>query len=358
MMISRNIVLIISLLALYGCSKLPKIDKVLPDKRTSYQKSRDMPSLEVPPDLTVTEGEYAVDIPGEESTSLSEFEARRSNNHGGVNTVLGAGEFDGEQWLALKGSSVDIWPRLHEFWKEKGYTIDLDDAELGVLETDWKEGEGDKHKFKIFTEPDESGGTILFMSSERQELSEGEWLDAGADTRLEKNVIRKLNLHFYGTEVGSTTSTASSSNNSSSSRSAAPESIKPKAEVLDVGEGKNYLAIPQEFTRAWRETKMVVERAGYLIESSDQEKGTYDIRYFKPEGKKEKKGLLSKLKFWDKDWGDWLDDEEANGALYQLSLTGVGEKTEVIVMNEKGEWEIGEDAEDILDTLRNMYNQL
>jgi len=65
----------------------------------------------------------------------------------------------------------------------------------------------------------------------------------------------------------------------------------------------------------------------------------------------EDEGLLSKLKFWG-------DDEDEEGTVYQLSLTGVGDKTEIIVMNEKGEWETGQDASVILNTLRNLYNQL
>jgi outer membrane protein assembly factor BamC len=353
MIILRNLVLILSFIVFYGCSNIPGLGDLasaLPDKQTAYQKSRGMPTLEIPPDLTVTEGEYAADIPGEESTSLSEFQRQRAQNKR-QGSVLGSGEADGEQWLALRGSSYDIWPKLHEFWDEKGYVIDLDDAELGVLETDWKEIDSSRHKFKIFTEPNEAGGTILFLSSEREELSEGEWLEALADTTQEKNVIRKINLHFYGTEVPNvSSSTSSSSSSSSRSASATPEPEKPKAEVLDVGDGKSYLTIPQEFSRAWREAKMVVERAGYLIEASDQEKGLYDFRYFMPEGEEEEKGLLSKLKFWG--------DDEDEGKLYQLSLTGVGDKTEIIVMNKDGEWETGEDAKVILETLKENYNKL
>ncbi len=352
MMILRNLLLILTFMAVYGCSGMPgfDLDKVLPDKRTSYQKSRGMQELEVPPDLTVTEGEYSTDIPGEESTSLSEFQRQRAVNKR-QGTVLGSGEADGEQWLALRGSSYDIWPKLREFWEQQDYAIDLDDAELGVLETNWKAEEGSRHKFKIFAEPDESGGTMLFMSSEREELSEGEWLEALTDTQMEKDYIRKLNLHFYGTEGINASSTASSSSSSAASIPAVkPEPEKPMAKVLDVGDGKSYLVFPQEYTRAWRETQMVIERAGYVIETSDQEKGIYDFRYFKPEGEREEKGLLSKLKFWG--------DDEDEGKLYQLSLTGVGDKTEVIVMNKDGEWETGEDATVILDTLKGLYNQL
>ncbi len=334
-----------------ACSSLPSLDEVLPDKRKTYQKSRDLPSLEVPPDLTVTEGEYAAAIPSDEqSNTLSEFEKQRAagtrKSIGGA--VLGGGQSDGEQWLALQGTTVDIWPQLHQFWQEKGYELDLDDAELGVLETDWKEGEGEKHKFKIFTEPGESGDTILFLSSERQELSEGAWLEAAADTDMEKKIIRKISLHFYGTEFESTVSVSESSDTSSETSSTKIKKIRPITEILDVGEGKSYLAIPSEFTRVWRDTELVMQRAGYLIQDKNQENGTYNFLYYRPEGEK-KKGLLKKLKFWG-------DDDE--GTPYQLSLTGVGNKTEVIIMNEEGEWETGDDASVILSTLKDLYNNL
>lgn len=354
MMILRNFLLILACIAIYGCSNIPglgSLDDVLPDKRTEYQKSRSLPELEVPPDLTVTEGEFAADIPGEESTSLSEFQRQRTqrNRQG---SVLGSGESDGEQWLALRGTSIDIWPKLQQFWAEKGYEIDLDDAELGVLETAWKEESGSRHKFKIFTEPDEAGvGTILFMSSEKEDLSEGVWLEATADSRFEKETVRKLNLHFYGEETATSSVATNVSSNKASAAKPTPKPVKLKAEVLDVGDGKSYLAIPREFTRAWREVKSVVERAGYVVESSDLEKGLYDIRYFKPEGEQEEEGLLSKLKFWG-------GDEEDEGTLYQLSLTGVGDKTEVIVMSSEGEWETGEDANVILEALKENYNKL
>lgn len=337
----------ICVLNIFGCSSLPSLDEVLPDKRKTYQKSRDLPALEVPPDLTVTEGEYAAAIPSdEEANTLSEFERQRAagtrKSLGGA--VLGGGQSEGEQWLALQGNTADIWDQLGQFWLDKGYKLDINDAELGVLETDWKEDEGVKHRFKIFAEPGQSGDTIIYLSSEKQESFEGTWVEAAPDTDLEKKVIRKLSLHFYGTEFDDTASVASEDASTSK-----PEPIRPKAEILDLGEGKSYLAIPQEFTRAWRDTELVLQRAGYIVQEKNQEKGLYNILYFRPQEEKEE-GLLSKLKFWG--------DDEDEGTPYQLSLTGVGVKTEIIVMDKDGEWETGEDAATILARLKELYNQL
>jgi outer membrane protein assembly factor BamC len=349
MLILRNLVLLICALNMFGCSSLPSLGDVFPDKQTSYQKSRDLPALEVPPDLTVTEGEYAAAIPSdEEANTLSEFERQRAagtrKSLGGA--VLGGGESDGEQWLALQGNAADIWDQLGQFWLEKGYALDINDAELGVLETDWKEEQGVKHRFKLFAEPGQSGDTIIFLSSERQESLEGTWLEAAPDADLEKKTIRKLSLHFYGTEFEDTGSVATATNKPSPSTS---KPVKPKAEILDLGEGKSYLAIPQEFTSAWRDTELVLGRAGYIVQEKSQEKGLYKFLYFKPKGE-EKKSLLKKLKFWG--------DDEDDGISYQLNLTGVGAKTEIIVMDAEGEWETGEDAAAILAKLKDLYNQL
>jgi uncharacterized lipoprotein len=57
---------------------------------------------------------------------------------------------------------------------------------------------------------------------------------------------------------------------------------------------------------------------------------------------------LSKLKFW----GD--DDEHQ----LQLNLTGVGDKTEVTVLDKEGRWETGSISKRILDRLNREINRL
>ena len=346
----RNLILVVITLILYGCDSIPKLDDVIPDKRTEYRKSRDLPALEVPPDLTVNSNDD-MSIPSDaESTSLSEFQRQRTlSNSANSSLLLGAGEEDGERWLVLQGSSQDIWPKLREFWTEKGFELDLDDAELGVMETKWKARDAAggtlRDKYRIFTEPDETGSTILFLSSEMQAGSEGEWLDSAPDTQNEEEIVRALKLHFYGASALAAESAGSSGNAGSTAK---PKPRKPQTEILNLDGDKSYLAIPKEFTHAWRDTETVLQRAGYAILDSNQEKGTYNFLYYRPKGAKDK-GFFNKLKFWG-------DDDE--GIPYQLSLTGVGDKTEVIIMDEDGEWETGEDAGRIMSNLKNLYNNL
>ena len=345
----RNLILLNCTIFIFGCESLPSFDDVLPDKRTTYRKSRDLPELEVPPDLTVTKGEYSSDIPSDqESTSLNEFERQRSMR-GDDGIILGSGNFEDEQWVALRGTSVDLWPKLREFWQNNGYIVYLDDAELGVLETDWKITRQTKQKFKILTEPAEGGGTILFLSSERQELSEGDWLDSQPDKLAEKDIINKLNIHFNNIVKIKEDYPI---DNTSLTNSDIQKPSKEKAKILNSPEGKSYLEVTENFSLVWNNTKQVLEQAGYFLGASDQEKGIYNFRYFKSEEEEEEdKSLFSRLKFWG-------DDENEEGTLYQLSLTSVDNKIKIVVLNENGELQTEGDVINILTTMKNLYNKV
>ena len=344
----RDLILLSCIIFIYGCESLPSLDDVLPDKRTTYKKSRDLPELEVPPDLTVTKGEYSSEIPSDknESTSLNEFEKQRQMMKAD-DMILGTGDFDGEKWVALSGSAGDVWPKLQEFWKNNNYTVYLDDVELGVLETDWKETEKIRQKFKIFAESTESGGTMLFLSSERQELSEGDWLAVQPDKSAEENIINKINSYFNG---GSLAVKNNFTKKPSSISTEEKEITEGKAQIRNDNEGKNYLEVNKNFNLVWDNTKQVMEQAGYFIENSDREKGIYSFRYFRSEEEQEE-GFFSKLKFWG-------DDENEEGLLYQLSLTEVNDKTEITVLKEDGQIETGADAESILATIERLYNKV
>lgn len=339
-----NLLLLAAALGLAGCGMFQKLG--LPDKRTAYQKSQDMAVLEVPPDLTLTRGEYQALIPGEaESTTLSEFERQRDRRLKRGSKVLGSGEFEDEQWLALRGGVAEIWPGLREFWREQGYVADLDDVELGVLETAWKEDGFARNRFRVSAEPDKDG-VILFLTGEREERAEGVWFPVARDPALEKRALREISRHFYG-EV----EIAPSSLAATRARPVAPAS-SPRAVIQSLGKGKFYLVMPREFSLAWRDTEALLRNAGYDIERSDPATGVYYFLYFRPAGQAPKQGVLARLKFWGE------DEAEDVGIPYQLSLTGVGETTELIVMDGAGEWLASAEAGAILETLKDGYNRL
>ena len=353
----KIIFILITFLLVNACSYVPKLDQVIPDRRTEYKKSETLPDLEVPPDLTADAQQDALDIPDEQATTMSEFERRKNSRSGADIDTSKVDPLSGEQWLVVKGSAAEIWPRLREFWTKKGFAIDLDDVELGVFETKWLETNNKgiseiRDKFRLFTE---SGGTpdttILYLSNERQERTASEsgntaWIDIEKDPEYEKQIISDLNLYFYGDNAPAGTSSLTASESTRPTTAAIAEATRPKAEMLDLGKDKVYLALPDEFTMAWKLAEQAITKAGMFIENNDRSKGLYYILYY--EQQKEDKSLLSKLKFWG--------NKEPKGKEYQISLTGVGDKTELVVLDDKGEWIPKDDATKILTYIRAQYN--
>ncbi len=351
---TRLFIIFILTLATVSCSYMPKMDNILPDKSTEYKKSESLPDLEVPPDLTAEAVNDSMSIPNE-GARKSEYEKRRrggSASQAGPSTPVPDSD---EQWVSVRGNNRNIWPRLRAYMTEQGYSMDLDDAELGVLETEWsdphlEDGFSYRDKFKIFSEPGaEQSLTVLFITNQRQVLAKRQdgsdsWSDKEKSIVAEKKLAGDLNLFFNGSREAIVSAGPATGGDVQQNTAPRKQSL-----VQSAGDGKDYLAIPEEFTRAWRNTEIALERAGLPIESKDQGKGIYNIIYFDARAG-EKKGWISKLKFWG-------GNDAPDGVPYQISLTGVGDKTELVILNAEGEWATDNDALQIMAIIQNHLNR-
>lgn len=348
-----------------GCSHIPKLDDVLPDKRTEYKKSEALPDLEVPPDLTSASENASMSVPGEGQATLSEYKKEKSQqresaqNRGQLQVTpqpapqaqlytspapeVGAPAEN--QWVAVRGSTGDIWPQLRRYLADKGYTFDLDDAELGVLGTNWSgpvssDGTVLRSRYKIFSETgQEPGTTVLYVTCERQQQTTNGWRDLDEDVMAGRLMVGELNLYFNNSNMQITPVAAMTTTTS-----------RGTAHIEDGGDGKLILVIPDEFTYAWKHAENALQRSGLFINRTDQDRGIFAVTYVNASGKK-KKGWLSKLAFWKR--GD-----NNTGSLYQISLTGMGRKTELIVLDESGTWRSDRESNDLLRMIESNYNAL
>lgn len=295
---TRLIVFLFTAMLCVSCSYVPKLDSIIPDKKNEYKKSQSLPDLEVPPDLTAESGNDSMDIPNE-GASLAQYQKSRSGTtspkSSGIPTSAEAGA--DEQWVMVRGKPENIWPRLRTFMDDQGYVLELDDAELGVLETGWTdpyltEGFSYRGKFKIFSEPGaEPGVTVLYLSNQQQLLAKKQdgsdsWSDTEKSTSAEQKLAGDLNLYFNGSRDAIVQSVPAAT----SQVSTQPSEPKQKALVQTTEDGKEFLAIPAEFTRAWRHTEAALERAGLPISGKDIGKGIYFVTYFDNSGEKRKAG--------------------------------------------------------------------
>jgi outer membrane protein assembly factor BamC len=345
-------------LPLAGCQYVPALDDVLPDNRTEYKKSQSLPDLEIPPDLTAEAINDSMAVPGEHQATLSQYQRQKDGGPVGIAATAPVSAPGAEQWVSVRGSRFDVWPRLRAFFQDGGHKVELDDVELGVLETGWsgpvpQRNQVFRYKYKVFSEEGgDAGNTVLFISAQRQlrEIAEDgseRWLDQAEAHDAERQAAGALNVALNGAGAPPP-GTAPAAAASAAEPAPLPLPTRPQAELVDTGDGKLFLALPEEFTGAFRQTELALQKSGFLIDQKDMEKGTFALTYYEAPPAQEEKGWFSKLAFWK--------DDEVEGKPYQISLTGVGDKTELIVLNDKGDWEANPDATRILTTIQNQYN--
>ena len=334
-----------------SCAYMPDVGKLLPDKKTEYKKSESMPDLEIPPDLTADAVNDSMNIPNEAPATLSRY--RNPRGPARTQTTMGTTDTD-EQWLSLSMPLYLAWPALLEFFEAKNYPVELEDEELGVLETGWSEADEQtgllyRYKYKIFAEQgDNPDVTMLIISQQRQtRLDENaDWLDHDKDAREERQLAADLSLFIDAGKPAAGPAPAPAVASEEAAGAAPRAGSGRELRVVDAGEGKMYLTIPEAFEQAWKNTGVALRNSGLQVTGGDAAKGFYQVTGgAEMRGKKE--GFFSKLAFWK--------DGDAAQASYQISLTGVGNKTELIVVNEDDEWEATDEAARILTLIRDRY---
>ncbi len=340
--------LILSSLILGGCSKLPKLDKVLPDQRKEYQKSRSLPDLEVPPDLTTETIDDSLAVPEVDAGGSATFStyqervAKQKENrlYSGATDAASFAELSGEQLIIVPGSASDTWLTLQEFWKDLGYTLDLSDEELGIMETNWSDGTSNRNKYKVFIEPgEEDGETAVYLSHLGEDFKQNVWAGRARDLLHERKIASRMRTSFgMAPTPAAPTVVASTGTENKNTNTQVSDEIS--SELLSTDDGKVYLAAKSNVDTVWaRVGEFLNDASDITIQEESMSKGTYEITYQGVETKK--KGIISKLAFW----------KGENNKL-QISLTGVGSNTEIVVLDEDGEWVSSGTAEQILGRIK------
>ncbi len=345
--------LIISSLILGGCSKyMPKLDKVVPDQRKEYKKSKSLPDLEVPPDLTTETIDDTLAVPDIDANGTATFSTyqervarqKEARLYSGATDEASIAEISGEQLIIVPGSTSDTWITLQEFWDNHGYTLDLNDEELGIMETNWggNEAKSKRDKFRVIIEPaEEEGMTAIYLSHIGEDFKNKAWTQRDRDLTLERNMASQIKLSFGIATTAPTPATSTvAATTESQERQAAPVSDKIVSEMASAGDGKMFLAVKSDVDTIWPLVGEFLHNASDIeVEKEDPSNGTFDIIYLGDEVKK--KGLLSKLTFW-----------KGDNNKFQINLKGVGSKTEIIILDEDGDWDTSGATDQILSRIK------
>ncbi len=129
-----------------ACDSIPFIDTT-----SDYKGAGRARPLEVPPDLTAVQSSDAYSVPGG-STSYNTYNQAQDGQEAGAEKVLTNPDgvkmekAGAQRWLVVNASAEKIWPVVREFWIDQGFAVRVENADTGVMETEWIEADAIKAK--------------------------------------------------------------------------------------------------------------------------------------------------------------------------------------------------------------------
>jgi outer membrane protein assembly factor BamC len=366
-----------------GCSMLPE------SKKIDYGTAAKAPPLDIPPDLTRPSNSTQYSAPNVATTGTAVFSQVNAKNQAAKNqktdeSILPEGsrgvariERQGNhRWLVVSVPEDKAWNMTKAFWQENGFVLKKEDAQTGVMETDWAENRANiptdairgflgKALGTLYSTPERDmyrtrlekgakpGMTEIFISHRGMVevyINEGKdqtrWQPRDADPTLEAEMLRRLMFKFDGFS------------NEEAKQLAAKQSAdtaKPmdKARMDTAPDGGAMLIIDDSFDRSWRRVGLALDRVGFTVEDRERASGLYYVRYVDSDDKsvqEKKEGFWSKLAFWSS-----KDDKVPTKVQYRLSVREQqpGGPTSVIVLapGNTGAADVSPIARQILDLL-------
>jgi outer membrane protein assembly factor BamC len=372
----RGLIYVLALTGLAGCSS---INSVLEPGRIDYKSEvKKTPTLEVPPDLTQLQRDnrYALPDSARGTATASAYNSEQASVKSGEQPVAAVApnklanihiERDGSQrWLVIDQSPEVLWPQIKDFWQERGFLINIDSPQTGVMETDWAENRakipqdflretigkvfdslystGERDKFRTRLERGPNGTTEIYISHRgaEEELTGSDkeqtvWTVRPSDPGLEAEFLSRLMVHLGVEEKRATAVTANVVNQATRSK-------------LTKGVQGTYVQVDEGFDRAWRRVGLALDRVGFTVEDRDRSQGLYFVRYVNQDGDAQttdKKGFLSNLF----SFGSSKADKDKKAARYRISVKGTADSSQITVLNDDGKVESSKTGEKILTLL-------
>ncbi len=360
-----------SLTALGACSS---VENLISGDRVDYRgQSTKMPELDVPPDLSqlARDGRYQPQASVVSANAIAQQGKQPGASAEPQIAINTLGDMRIERqgntrWLQTPRTPEQLWPLLHSFWEERGFTIDSESQEAGVMETDWAENRAKlptdivrrtigkvadllfssntRDRFRTRLERGPNGSEVYISHRGIEEVLAGQFKDAtkwqarASEPELEAEMLSRLMVR-----LGSNPSQASAAVAAASVKPvpAAGTSTRAAATLPETAT----LGIAEGFDRAWRQVGLALDRSGFTVEDRDRGAGLYFVRYADPnQAGKEEPNFFSKL---------FSRDKDSSGALrYRVAVKATGPGTSVTVQDGKGALDNSENARRIVARLQ------
>jgi len=349
-----GVLAICAALSLSACS-------VLEGDKIDYKSAGKGTPLEVPPDLNQLSRDSRYTVPGGSVTASNFQVGQAAPSMPTAATAVGDVRIERagtQRWLVINRSADQLWGPVREFWQENGFLLAMDQANLGIMETDWAENRAklpqdfirnslgkvldslystsERDRFRTRLERSASGGTEIYISHRglievynTQQKDQTVWQPRPSDPELEAEFLRRLMIKLGVPQEQSKALVASGA-------------AKPTSRVATVG-ATPVVQIDEGFDRAWRRVGLALDRTGFTVEDRDRAQGMYFVRYVEPNAEKKDKGFLGKL---------FGGSEKTTPPLkYRINLKSQGESTTVSVLNASGAPESSANAQRIVQVI-------
>ena len=351
-----------------GCSTLE-------ESKIDYKSASQAPTLEVPPDLTQLKRDSRYQVAA--STSALSMAAtagsagREANDSGTASNRAGNVRIERtgtQRYLVIQQSADSVWEPLRDFWKVNGFVLNLDQPELGIMETDWAENRaklpqdfirktvgkifdslystGERDRFRTRVERTANGLEITITHRGMAEVYTSTskdatvWTPRASDAELEIEFLRRLMMRLGGQSLSDSASSISATSGTSpaGSNTGMPADIKViqqnKLPAIEIKDG---------FDRAWRRVGVAIDRTGFTVEDRDRAQGVFFVRYAPAGTSGQEPGFFAKL----------FSSNKATPTLakYRIAVTSKGDVSTVQVQGADGIPETSANAEKIIKLL-------
>lgn len=373
----------VAALALGACTSSGSLfgdDKV--DYRNETVKTR---PLEVPPDLSQLSRESRYQPVGGAVTASAAAAAAAA---GGTAAAGGAAaapsvaltklenmriERAGQQrWLVVQQQTPEqLWPKVKAFWEKTGFTLTVENAPAGFMETNWSENRaklpndvvrnllgslarnlfdtGERDLFRTRLERNGEGSVEVFVSHRGiEEVVSGPfretttWRPRQSDPELEAEMLARLMLALGPAQTEAARPAPQALAAANAAVTSAPQA--PARARATGGTERASMEVDETFDRAWRRVGLVLDRGGFTVEDRDRASGIYFVRYSDPTSAGQ-----DEPNFFARVFGGAKDPQTP--VRYRIVLKAAGSKTTVDVLTSEGGTATGENGQRILARL-------
>jgi outer membrane protein assembly factor BamC len=344
--------MLVAATTLAGCSSLG--DFMAGDKTAYQSESRQTSGLEVPPDLTqlAREGRYQAPAGVVSANATNASTPARTTVGSSSVAATSAGDAtikrDGDlRWLVINKPPEQLWPQVRSFWIDSGFTLAIEEPQIGVMETDWAENRaklpkdllrntlgklidnlydsGERDRFRTRIERTPTGSEIYITHrglseefTDRALKDQIRWQVRPADHQLEAEFLGRLMVRLGSEETAARVALA------------APAPVETARARLIPNQPTATLEVNDDFERAWRRVGLALDRTGFTVEDRNRSDGLYSVRYVSGRtAGDDQRGIFSR----------WFgsDDDAGRAERYRISDKGTGQSSLIAVQTADGQ---------------------